>query len=398
MVASGIGDIALVESMLEEQLSSAVKAIIARVASGALNASTADQQIRRLLSQPQDDVVLAAALDLLGSGGGDIELVEAMLSIPLTVPMRAILDRVVSKKIAPSHAQPHLKRLIAISTTQGEKHALPSPRTARSFSPVASDKAVVAGSAISETESLTSTPILSRQTASTPTPSLSTNATPPPVATAPHLNSQRSVDPRLTRSRPVNPYLNQAAPAADTEPGIERAPRNISDPRRKRGRPEEEDDNSRDIKRTAVQSRRKDSHMSLTDMINHIMYVTRRPPTAEQQRSVSVPKEVDYFATSNFAPYGAGHPDKCGRVDPAFYGSSDKKDLGLCYGTWCREDRQCLVGKNCPWRHYLDKFPIGYIWRCGENQEGYRFLQRALRNLRAGNEEPVHTYVPIRRE
>jgi hypothetical protein len=72
MVASDLGDIASVESILEKDLSSAVKAIIGRAASSALRVSTAHQQIRRLLLHPQDDTVLATALHLVGSGEGDL--------------------------------------------------------------------------------------------------------------------------------------------------------------------------------------------------------------------------------------------------------------------------------------------------------------------------------------
>ncbi|KAL1610219.1 hypothetical protein SLS60_001884 [Paraconiothyrium brasiliense] len=381
MVASGHGDAVLVEQMLEKELSSAVKAIITRVASGRLNVSVACQHLTPLLLQSQVDVdvVLAAALALLVSGEGDTELMEAMLGISITIPMRAVLNRIASGTLAPSDAQPYLKRFIGIANAQKEEYTLPSPTTDQepTLSPHSPSEATSV-----KTESTTRTTTLSIATSNTRAP-LVILSTPP-----------------LTHLPPTIPHMNQTASDSTnthvaTAPTTQHAPENPVVQQRKRARSEEHSNDRREIKRSSAQTRRKDSSLSFRDMIALIGRVTRRPPTAAHQKQILVPREVGYFATSNFAPYGPGHPDKAGRVNTAHYGSTYERDLGLCYATWCRDDRQCLVGKDCPWRHYLDSFAIGYIWRCGEHREGHAFLQKAIKNLRAGDHEPVHTHIPI---
>ncbi|KAF1970015.1 hypothetical protein BU23DRAFT_557187 [Bimuria novae-zelandiae CBS 107.79] len=138
--------------------------------------------------------------------------------------------------------------------------------------------------------------------------------------------------------------------------------------------------------------------MSLRDMIDHIERVTRRLPTAKEREGLRIPPEVRDFRRAYYsAPYGPDHPGKGGRVPAPFYDAREEHDLGLCFGTWCRDDRQCLVGADCPWRHYLDTFAIGFIWRSGANDEGHKFLVKALKCLQAGDQEPVHTYRPFSR-
>ncbi|KAJ4350409.1 uncharacterized protein N0V89_009030 [Didymosphaeria variabile] len=387
MVASGLGDVVLVEEMLEKELSAAAKAIIAGVASGRLNVPVAHQHLTRLLQQFQVDVdvVLTAALELLVSDELDTELMEAMLGISITAPMRAVLNRVASKILAPSDAQPHLKRLINIANAQCEIHTPTSPTigqvpklSPRSPSEATSEK---------------------RESArNSPTLSIAASETPVPIV-IPSTSSVTHLPPTILHmDRIASASLAQVVPSPTQValPPITQCPAgDLVVQQRKRARSEEDGDDRRGIKRVSVQTGRRDSSMNFNDMITHIIRVTRRPPTGEHQSQIQVPKEVGYFATTNFAPYGPGHPDKAGRVNTAHYGSTNERDLGLCYATWCRDDRQCLVGKDCPWRHYLDVFAIGYIWRCGDRQEGHAFLLKAIKNLQAGNHEPVHTHVPI---
>jgi hypothetical protein len=136
----------------------------------------------------------------------------------------------------------------------------------------------------------------------------------------------------MTSHRPVNPYPTQFAPAAGIEhpfAGVEGAPGDIPDHQCKRRRPEEEHGNdSRVTKRTAAQAHQKDSSMSFSEMIKHIMYVACTHPTVEQQKNARVPKKATFFAISNFAPHASGHPDNFGRADPAFCGSNMHKNLG----------------------------------------------------------------------
>ncbi|KAF2439565.1 hypothetical protein P171DRAFT_501842 [Karstenula rhodostoma CBS 690.94] len=357
----------LVEQMLEKELSPAAKAIIERVATGRLDVSTADQHIRRLLSQRggEADLAVTSALDLLSTGKGDLELTEAILGVSMTTQMRIILNLVISKQLTPPYAHPLLMRLITMSNGNNEEHSPRSHEMEQDSTPNGSETATATGNSVIKTESETNVttragaeeilrgrefgplptvkvnkiphsaaheppvgflpnPFLPNPFLPSPFPpspfppspflpspflgaattnTSSANASPPPIAmkTAPHWTSHP----------PARLDSNQLAPA----PRIQGPPENLLVEQRKRARSDDSDNGRRDIKRAAVPThRRKDADWNFEDMIQHIIQLTRKYPSAEQQRMKIVPKEAGNFVNCDFAPYSSAHPDKSGKV------------------------------------------------------------------------------------
>ncbi|OAG11667.1 uncharacterized protein CC84DRAFT_1159141 [Paraphaeosphaeria sporulosa] len=447
-LAAVVRDVNAVERVLDTEISPSAKVIVARVIIGKLGIATADRHLRRLLSRPQFKVIVAVALELLYSGEGDLELIESMLGISMTHQMRGVTDSVSLQQLKPSLAHPRLMGLINISFPALRQDSTPNgPGSASSantsppgvagittsyltshaparidvnpFAPAANMQSLAQGRPVRQRERALSLVSLSRDEdygggggcntthpyAAAHEPSVgsprtsalmaaTTNTSPSPYA--------MMTDPHLTNHSPSRLDLNQIPPVANMFPaaGLSSPFTTLPVDPRKRTRSGEDmnDDNRRDIKRVAgpvVLARGKvDAYWTFADMIQHIILLTRGPPSAWQQNSIRVPKEAGLFPRTYVTPYNSNHPDKQGKTEPSLYGAQQHQDLGLCFGTWCREG-QCLVGEHCPWRHYLDKYTIGFIWRSGAGHEGHHFLKKALKHLQAGPCRPVHTHVPI---
>lgn len=386
--------VTLVQEILGVELSNAAEVIIELVAAKKLEVSNANVPLRRLLQSSQTEDVLAVGLDLLALHRQDIDLIGSMLNIRMTGPIEAMLKRVSSGMIDRSKAREPLMRLIK------------DAEIPRASSPVAEAAAteIPAMGTYSKEDSVVDTPGKQRPGIDIKDecpPHLPLMGTPRVTDTKVHqeeagrLTTTPAGDPRR-----VPHYQNRSHDtkmALNPPSSLSLNPTAITGSMELRNRKREQFDESpfhpRDSKR--VNTSKRDTNAAFQQMLKDIHKLVRRPPTSAERASVRVPDDVGNYRNVGYIhPYGPHHPDKSGHVTPSVYGANDDQDLGLRFATWCRKDRQCLFGKDCPWAHYLSHFCLQFIWRSGKNLEGYKFLQCAAESLQAGGQVPEPTGSP----